>query len=388
MLKRKRKLLLWTLVAACLTATGVITGAATLDSSLGRMAMLGVRRSDGMLLRYDFASMAMSSVGTAASVSTTFSNIQGAGYVPGFQNIYGFWTDPSDSTSKLVYIDIETGETTIIADVARFGLVKGSTVVPLSDESWSVFALLTVTNEYPEVTIGTGTVKYENAVPQLGEDGDTDYFAVNVNNAGASITVETKAGGSVVYTTMPAVVGNEVLDANGFLIRLMSIDGNTYLFSVTVVSASHDLSHITFDFGAGSTVPSIDSMPIMHLVHVDHQTGELDFLMPLDRRYDSLATVDGETFYASEDDTLYRFDITGQTITVVGVMPFLIDVDAMEFADGTLYVFDDATNTITAISLDTALPLTTPANIGFDNVGSIVFLPLALDPTQSPDSFD
>lgn len=104
------------------------------NPSLQNKALLGVGRSSGSLLRYDFASHSLTTVGTATGEGgTIFKDIQASAYVPEFQNLFSIWTDPSDGVSRLLYTDIETGRTSIIGQNLEFGRIKGATVLSLPD---------------------------------------------------------------------------------------------------------------------------------------------------------------------------------------------------------------------------------------------------------------
>lgn len=103
------------------------------------------------------------------------------------------------------------------------------------------------------------SVKYEDAPEGLGEDGasQTDTFVIRVRNAGDSVTVETKAARNL--ATSISGVGDSHLDANGFRVSLVSIDGEYYTITVKSEGARYALSHVTFTFAEGNYAdPSYD----------------------------------------------------------------------------------------------------------------------------------
>ncbi|MFP3975369.1 MAG: prepilin-type N-terminal cleavage/methylation domain-containing protein [Chloroflexota bacterium] len=118
----------------------------------------------------------------------------------------------------------------------------------------------------------SGCIKFEDAEPEgLGEDGanETDTFVIEVNNAGTSVNVTTKAGsqnsgkgqgkgqgqGGSASSYLQGV-GDFTTDDLGFTITLVEIDGNTYTLTVESVSNNHALSHVKFCFGDGADVQS------------------------------------------------------------------------------------------------------------------------------------
>ncbi len=95
---------------------------------LDHYVLYGINSSD-KLIRYTFADAKFESLGTVQDTSgSTLSGIQAAAHVPGNLNLFGFWTDPSDSETKLVYIDSETAETHVIGQSLGRGLITGATI--------------------------------------------------------------------------------------------------------------------------------------------------------------------------------------------------------------------------------------------------------------------
>ena len=97
------------------------------------------------------------------------------------------------------------------------------------------------------------TVKYEDATVGLGEGGEieSDLFVIEVENAGDTVRVETKAGLGEAAEWISGE-GDSNVDANGFQIELVSISGTTYTLRLTSTSeVEHALSHVTFSFYPG-----------------------------------------------------------------------------------------------------------------------------------------
>ena len=74
----------------------------------------GISPSAGQLSRYDIDAGQLSHVGPVLNASGgTLHGIEASAYFPGFTNIYAFWNDPSDSQTKLVFINKQTAKATV-----------------------------------------------------------------------------------------------------------------------------------------------------------------------------------------------------------------------------------------------------------------------------------
>lgn len=93
----------------------------------GDMCMYGISRGSGTLWRHDFCNQITTSVGTVqTSAGTVLTGINGSGYVPGFQNIFGFWTDSADGNTRLVYINTKTAAAAVVGQDLGPGQVTGA----------------------------------------------------------------------------------------------------------------------------------------------------------------------------------------------------------------------------------------------------------------------
>lgn len=245
-------------------------------------------------------------------------------------------------------------------------------------------------------------VKFEDAPVGLGEDGahQSDRFVIDVHNGGQQVGVITKAAWAQ-DANMLTGVGDEVLDSLGFRTRLVSIDGGTYTLVVTSESNQHALSHVEFDFGPGREVQSPDDEydavrngasdsdggPKARLLRVNHITGGYEQLMTLARPYDSLATLNGRTFYATAGTELVELDVDDQTETLIGSTTHA-NVFGLAFVNLSLRGFENAGDRLVPIDPVTGGPLATGMSIGLQNLGTIVFMPAAADPAGKPRSYD
>ena len=85
-----------------------LTAASASAQSLSDYALYGVDAQTENLYRYDFREDSGSPVGLIrrADNGATMSGIKALAYVPGHQNIFAFWTDPSDHKTKLAYVNV------------------------------------------------------------------------------------------------------------------------------------------------------------------------------------------------------------------------------------------------------------------------------------------
>jgi len=106
--------------------------------------------------------------------------------------------------------------------------------------------------DYVVVRDSNNTVKFEDATVGLGEDGaiESDLFVIQVENAGDTVRVETKAGRDV--SEWISGESDSDIDDNGFHCELVSIEGSTYTLRLTSTEAVDSaLSHVTFEFFPG-----------------------------------------------------------------------------------------------------------------------------------------
>ena len=105
---------------------------------------------------------------------------------------------------------------------------------------------------YEVVQDSANSIKYEDATVGLGEDGaiESDLFVIEVENAGDTVRVETKAGQDVAEWISGESDSN--VDANGFHVELVSVSGTTYTLRLSsTTDVEEALSHVTFSFYSG-----------------------------------------------------------------------------------------------------------------------------------------
>ena len=113
-------LLLTLIFAPCATA---------LAGPLDEYVLFGVNGGTADLVRFDFAQNQYTTVGTIRSSSgQVFSGIEGMACVPRNLNLFGFWTDPADNFTKVLYINCLDATATVVGQDLGSGSVTAASV--------------------------------------------------------------------------------------------------------------------------------------------------------------------------------------------------------------------------------------------------------------------
>lgn len=99
------------------------------DVNLDDYILFGVNGSTNELIRYDFADASYQALGAIHFAdSTTLTGIEGMAYIPKNLNFFGFWKDPSSAESRLIYINSQTAQATLVGNSMGPGQVTAATV--------------------------------------------------------------------------------------------------------------------------------------------------------------------------------------------------------------------------------------------------------------------
>ncbi len=93
-----------------------------------------------------------------------------------------------------------------------------------------------------------------------------DTFVIQASGASNTVGVTTKAATNFTHTLIG--VGDSVLNQSGFLITLVSIQGDIYTFQITSICNTRALSHVVFDFGENADISSPTTLRRCRLVEV------------------------------------------------------------------------------------------------------------------------
>ena len=103
--------------------------------------MFGIETGSADMIRYEFATGTLSSIGTVRDTAgNAYTGINAAAYIPGHLNVYGFWRDPADVQTKLLYINAQTGiASTVGADLGTDEIAGAEAV--WTNNGWVVYAI-------------------------------------------------------------------------------------------------------------------------------------------------------------------------------------------------------------------------------------------------------
>lgn len=165
-----------------------------------------------------------------------------------------------------------------------------------------------------------------------------------------------------------------------FELGTTNMDSSAADFQDLVVLVSLASSADEFDGGGAAT-------PQSRLIKVDHRTGGYSTLMTLANTYDGLATSDSLTFYATRQNQMYEINIANQTETLVGTMSNA-DVLGLECVGSMIAGFTHDNDTLLPMSVSTGGMLGSAADVGMHNLGTLIFMPMDVDPRDRELSYD
>lgn len=370
--------------------------AAFADPALDPYVMFGFNRYSGNLYRYDFADSHLSNIGTVRLGNTEVRNVNAAAYIPGYQNIFAFWTDTSVSKVKLLYVNTLTAQAAEVASEMEGGAITGATSA-LTANGWEVFGIQ-LSKISPPFTISGSININPNNSPQnefvlTKEDGTQitrDDLHQNAPVGGGGVLFE---GSATFIHVKPKGNGNQntlLIDGQPFILT----NANTYDFSGNmVVRLYNDQIHsngkamgkwwITISAGTASSGENVAVGTPDRLIKIDHKTGAVIELDSISREYNGLATTDGVNFYATYGDKLYHLYYNGVEVieTLVGTLakPYQL---GLEFAGPNLYGFEVIHDNLVPVNPADAT-VGTSMNLGAQELGTIVFTPASSVPAWS-----
>ena len=396
-----------TAIAVGLTL-GSLTAAATAQGIAPGAAMYGINRDTGELYRYRFDDAELDNVHTVrVTGGEVLTGIEGLTYIPGFQNLIAFWTNPDTGRLNLVYVNAQAVEHsgTETAHIVNAGMEGGhvtGAVQVQTDEGHKVYVV------QDELTLPFDVKgKFNMANPNNSPNMRFDMITTD----GQTITREHLEDpnfsftGDVVEIRIRAMGGKnneatlEVWDGSEW--QEWTIQGNnTYVFQADPDNpifvdnlwneggdGGQTMGQWWIEFQGQVTVNGEVAMSTPRRVAmVDHRDGAVIELARLENRYDSLTSVDGEVFLATRDQGFWRITVDGTGAAVeekVGDM-HPRDVLGLDFAGQRLLGFTVITDRL--YSFDPDNPGHSPhghaSDLGVANVGDITFVPHTSDRGQ------
>ena len=168
---------------------------------LDEYALLGVKGDTADLVRFDFAQAQYTNVGTIRGAGgQVFTGIEGSAFVPLNLNLFGFWTDPSDSLTKVLYINCLDAQAAIVGQDLGTGAVTGATVAYWNEGQGGPSNEAYGPNDPTPASVAREKRLFAIQRVEAQEDDDVDFviengrvvgiepFAARVSVLGASIT--------------------------------------------------------------------------------------------------------------------------------------------------------------------------------------------------------
>lgn len=107
----------------------------TQTNSLSHYSLYGVLGSTGELVRYTFSNGQFDVIGRVELNNVgPIDGIEGMAHVPEHLNIYGFWTNPKDNRTNLIYINSKTAKADLVGHDLGPGKVTAATIFGLDNE--------------------------------------------------------------------------------------------------------------------------------------------------------------------------------------------------------------------------------------------------------------
>jgi len=424
------------LVLTCLAVPSVAQDAGS--SATDGHVLYGINSNTAELLRYDFDSQTLTNVGVVGGpASDAMAGIDASAHIPGHQNIYGFWTDPSDGLVKLLYIDCETAHASVLGEPLGAGVMTGATSVKTPEDGW-VFpnpnGVVTELDEYAWTIFAIHEVDAQTtAAEHLHTDGTCTPVSgdinLNPNNSPHNeFTVALPGGESftrddlhdkdlvlpangVFYTgaaesvwVKPKGNGNQnALSYNGESVTLEN--SKTYLIAgdqmqITVYNDhvhnnGRAMGHwwVRIDSGCATIEEENEQADqdlqtlLVGLYQVDHMTGQTRHLMALSRHYDALATADGEAFYATSEDKLYLINPTTQSETLIGTSE-LDQTMGLEVRSNMILGFENIHDKLVPFNAQNGAAMSAGMPVGMSELGTITFTDKHSDPANVAVAYD
>ena len=374
----------------------------TVGDALNARAMYGINRSNGNLVRYDFATAAMTTIGPVKDANNVvLTGIDAAAYFPGFVHVYALWAGP-DGKNKLVYVDVVTGKATVVATDVEGGQFTGATGAATPTNPWTVFAVQAAKVKPPATITGLISINPTNSSSNqfsCTRANGTTFTRDHLHDKDAVVDANGTyyEGAASAFFVKPKGNGNQNgLNINGVAYPLQN--SNTYSFSGDMqvrvyndnLSGGKAMGHWWIQVISGTVTINgeVEILTPNRIASVDQKTGVVNEIMPLSRSYSGLATSDGVIFYAAAGADLYKIDTLLMTETKVNAMP-LAHVSDFEFADTYMMGYDRTQTVMAPVNTATGATLASPVNYAMGALGPIFFTPVSTDPKFAPlGSFD
>ena len=268
-----------------------------------------------------------------------------------------------------------------------------------SDAQWSVFAVQLAevsppveisgvinlnpnNNPRREFQLADATTGLQITRDNLHEDSPVDGDGVYYTGAATMIRVKPKGNGN----QNSLMIDGEIFPLHNSNTYVFNGQMQVELYNDHIDSNGKAMGHWWIRITSGTIIQDDDVTLPDRLVQVDHQTGVVTEVMALDRGYDSLASRDGQVFYATCGDELYRIDALNETETLVGTTA-RPETLGLEFCASALWGFEIVGDTLVPLEVTSGAVLGSKT-VSATDLGTIVFVTTPSDPINIPDAFD
>lgn len=399
-------------------ATAALTACATTSAQaqgLSDYALFGVDAQTENLYRFDFHEDAGSPVGPIrrADDGTTMAGIKALAYVPGHQNIFAFWTDPSDHKTKLAYVNINDATAQIYPNDFGTGPITAATAVksaagvtlasnqvtpPVERIAHKIYAVQIYLTISGQININPNNSP-DNEFILTKPDGtqitrDDLHTGTDIDEKGnayfgpaVSVRVKPKGNGgqnSLILNGTPYYIDN----SHTYLIHGQYMTCRVY--NDKVHSNGKAMGKWWLEISTGSVVvenwgesgnskksSTTGSSIFGTVICVDPATGVAQQVMTISRFYDGLAGEVSGTLYAVSAGRVYALNTVTGTETALGGIMGYTNVEALENAGSNLYGFTTLDKRLLPVSTASGAVNGTPINIGDVKLRSKVFMRLA-----------
>ncbi|MEX0654237.1 MAG: hypothetical protein WD534_13465 [Phycisphaeraceae bacterium] len=412
------------LTAALLTAAGPVHA----QDGDTTQVMYGFDRESGQLVRHVLGTSESNSLGhVMTSDGKVLTGIDGAAYVPGFQNIFAFWSDPDTQRGHFVYVDVHTAEAVLAEERVEGGRVTGAVAVKEGDVN-AVYAVQLAETTPPQPISGEIRLNPNNSghmqfdMVEIDEDGDfvrawTRSDLLDASNSDVDSNGTLIQGYASSFRIRPIGQGGQRdIQLGDETITLRN--SNTYTFTSSETSpmkvrvynakggggGNLPMGHwyLTIEGGQAIQGEEAEVVTPRRLIRVTHKdaveindvTGEASDmpvgtateLFPLSRDYDGLASTNGRQFYATSENRLYLIDRDSESETLVANLT-VADLLGVEFLGNEMVGFEVNNDRFGMYNFGANQFDALKSVAGLRTLGSIVFCSHDEDPnTQSETS--
>ncbi len=323
--------------------------------------------------------------------------------------------DSDIMTTDPLTTDGMTSEPMVMDDGSSTTMLEPTTTLDPSQDFQDLVVLVTLSTDTADLVTGqvvTGVIggsmninpnNSPHSIFELYKSGGGVITRDDLHNATASDVTDAGvyySGGATSIRVKPKGNGSQnTLLVDGVVYRLKN--NTTYIFTAPTMTVnvhntqypengSLPMGHWWIDISTTGDLQdgddTDDPSTVSQIVKVDHQNGGYTPVMQLSQPYSSIASLDGQVFYATAGKQVYMIDTAAGTETLL--KDHLIgNFTGMGFAGSTLYSFGAVTDKLYSLNQANGSINGTGVSVGATDLGTIVLTPAASD-IAAVSSFD